>query len=242
MGKRDFECTPWGNPTYNIFGWQRPATPAGRVREELPELMEETEWSRMPQERQRAADCMVHCDSSRARSRAFESLGRWARPSPACEAAMIEARSPISWIGRRLSRIRDAPPHDGSELVDSSTTAAPRTSSCWTRALPAGCAFHWRRSPTSPSPARTPPQVQEIWERRQGPWSLGRPRRTESGPSGPILVLVALGRSCARSGRPWMTPAGGSIRGARRQRRGHARSGMGKDPELVLAEWQPGCW
>src|SRR5882672_9385345 len=24
MGKRDFECTPWGNPTYNLFGWQRP--------------------------------------------------------------------------------------------------------------------------------------------------------------------------------------------------------------------------
>src|SRR5258708_37197141 len=25
MGKRDFECTPWGNPTYNLFGWQRPS-------------------------------------------------------------------------------------------------------------------------------------------------------------------------------------------------------------------------
>ena len=24
MGKHDFECTPWGNPTYNMFGWQRP--------------------------------------------------------------------------------------------------------------------------------------------------------------------------------------------------------------------------
>jgi len=24
MGKRDYECTPWGNPTYNVFGWQRP--------------------------------------------------------------------------------------------------------------------------------------------------------------------------------------------------------------------------
>jgi hopanoid biosynthesis associated radical SAM protein HpnH len=24
MGKRDFECTPWGNPTYNVFGWQKP--------------------------------------------------------------------------------------------------------------------------------------------------------------------------------------------------------------------------
>jgi len=24
MGKHDYECTPWGNPTFNIFGWQRP--------------------------------------------------------------------------------------------------------------------------------------------------------------------------------------------------------------------------
>jgi hopanoid biosynthesis associated radical SAM protein HpnH len=24
MGKEDFDCTPWGNPTYNIFGWQKP--------------------------------------------------------------------------------------------------------------------------------------------------------------------------------------------------------------------------
>ena len=24
MGKQDFECTPWGNPTFNMFGWQRP--------------------------------------------------------------------------------------------------------------------------------------------------------------------------------------------------------------------------
>ena len=24
MGKRDYDCTPWGMPTYNIFGWQKP--------------------------------------------------------------------------------------------------------------------------------------------------------------------------------------------------------------------------
>ncbi len=24
MGLRDYECTPWGMPTYNIFGWQKP--------------------------------------------------------------------------------------------------------------------------------------------------------------------------------------------------------------------------
>ncbi len=24
MGRRDFTCTPWGMPSYSIFGWQRP--------------------------------------------------------------------------------------------------------------------------------------------------------------------------------------------------------------------------
>ena len=24
MGKREYDCTPWGMPTYNIFGWQKP--------------------------------------------------------------------------------------------------------------------------------------------------------------------------------------------------------------------------
>ncbi len=24
MGRREYKCTPWGMPTYNIFGWQKP--------------------------------------------------------------------------------------------------------------------------------------------------------------------------------------------------------------------------
>ena len=24
MGKRNYDCTPWGSPAYNIFGWQKP--------------------------------------------------------------------------------------------------------------------------------------------------------------------------------------------------------------------------
>ena len=24
MGKRHYPCTPWGMPTYNVFGWQKP--------------------------------------------------------------------------------------------------------------------------------------------------------------------------------------------------------------------------
>ena len=63
MGKRDYECTPWGNPTYNIFGWQRPCylLQEGYV-STFRELMEETEWNRYGTGRHdQCQDCMVHC-------------------------------------------------------------------------------------------------------------------------------------------------------------------------------------
>lgn len=63
MGKRDYECTPWGNPTYNIFGWQRPCylLQDGYV-STFRELMEETEWDRYGTGRhEQCRDCMVHC-------------------------------------------------------------------------------------------------------------------------------------------------------------------------------------
>jgi len=64
MGKRDFECTPWGNPTYNLFGWQRPCylLQDGYV-ETFRELMEDTEWSKYGRasKNPRCQDCMVHC-------------------------------------------------------------------------------------------------------------------------------------------------------------------------------------
>jgi hopanoid biosynthesis associated radical SAM protein HpnH len=64
MGKREYECTPWGNPTYNIFGWQKPCylLQEGYV-DTFQELLDDTEWdnyghaSGNPQCR----DCMVHC-------------------------------------------------------------------------------------------------------------------------------------------------------------------------------------
>jgi len=63
MGKRNYECTPWGNPTYNIFGWQRPCylLQEGYV-STFRELMEETEWERYGTGRhEQCRDCMVHC-------------------------------------------------------------------------------------------------------------------------------------------------------------------------------------
>ncbi len=63
-GDVDYDCTPWGNPCYNIFGWQKPCYLLGDgYAKTFKELMEETEWSRYGQKGwdERCKDCMVHC-------------------------------------------------------------------------------------------------------------------------------------------------------------------------------------
>ncbi len=62
-GKQDYQCTPWGNPTYNIFGWQRPCylLQDGYARS-FKELIDTTDWDRYGTGRnEECADCMVHC-------------------------------------------------------------------------------------------------------------------------------------------------------------------------------------
>jgi len=63
MGKRDYQCTPWGNPTYNIFGWQRPCyLLQDGYAATFKELIETTDWDRYGTGRnEECADCMVHC-------------------------------------------------------------------------------------------------------------------------------------------------------------------------------------
>jgi hopanoid biosynthesis associated radical SAM protein HpnH len=63
MGKRDFTCTPWGMPTYNIFGWQKPCyLLQDGYADSFAELMEATEWSHYGTEsgNPKCANCMVH--------------------------------------------------------------------------------------------------------------------------------------------------------------------------------------
>lgn len=63
MGKRHFTCTPWGMPTYNIFGWQKPCyLLQDGYADTFAELMEATEWSRYGTEsgNPKCANCMVH--------------------------------------------------------------------------------------------------------------------------------------------------------------------------------------
>lgn len=62
-GNAQLECTPWGNPTYNIFGWQKPCylLEEGYC-ETFQELLEATEWDRYGHKSGNASctDCMVH--------------------------------------------------------------------------------------------------------------------------------------------------------------------------------------
>jgi hopanoid biosynthesis associated radical SAM protein HpnH len=64
MGLRNYACTPWGMPTFNIFGWQKPCylLQDGYVKT-FAELIEQTEWHNYGAEsgNPKCADCMVHC-------------------------------------------------------------------------------------------------------------------------------------------------------------------------------------
>ncbi len=64
MGKRDYECTPWGNPTYNLFGWQKPCylLQDGYV-DTFDELINDTDWESYGRASGNPAcqQCMVHC-------------------------------------------------------------------------------------------------------------------------------------------------------------------------------------
>jgi hopanoid biosynthesis associated radical SAM protein HpnH len=62
-GNQRYACAPWGNPTVNIFGWQRPCYLLNDgYAASYRELMEGTDWTRYGTGADpRCADCMVHC-------------------------------------------------------------------------------------------------------------------------------------------------------------------------------------
>ena len=48
MGDRNYECTPWGSPAFNIFGWQRPCyLLQDGYADTFKELMETTQVGRV---------------------------------------------------------------------------------------------------------------------------------------------------------------------------------------------------
>ena len=63
MGKRDYPCTPWGMPTFNLFGWQKPCyLLQDGYADTFDELMQTTAWDNYGTEsgNPKCANCMVH--------------------------------------------------------------------------------------------------------------------------------------------------------------------------------------
>jgi hopanoid biosynthesis associated radical SAM protein HpnH len=63
MGKRTYACTPWGMPTYNVFGWQKPCyLLQDGYTDTFQELLDSTEWQNYGTEsgNPKCANCMVH--------------------------------------------------------------------------------------------------------------------------------------------------------------------------------------
>jgi hopanoid biosynthesis associated radical SAM protein HpnH len=62
-GNQAYHCTPWGNPTRTVFGWQKPCYLLGEgYAKTYRELMDTTDWgSYGTGNYEKCADCMVHC-------------------------------------------------------------------------------------------------------------------------------------------------------------------------------------
>jgi hopanoid biosynthesis associated radical SAM protein HpnH len=61
-GNQRYVCTPWGKPTRNVFGWQRPCYLLGEgYTKTFAELMATTDWDKYGTGNyEKCADCMVH--------------------------------------------------------------------------------------------------------------------------------------------------------------------------------------
>ena len=86
-GNQSYQCTPWGNPTRTVFGWQKPCYLLGEgYAKTFRELMDTTEWDKYGVGKyEKCADCMVHCG--------FEA-----------SAVKDMVRRPLKAAGRRVAR------------------------------------------------------------------------------------------------------------------------------------------
>ncbi|PAX51281.1 adenosyl-hopene transferase HpnH [Brunnivagina elsteri] len=63
-GEKDYECTPWGSPSYSVLGWQKPCYLLNEgYYKTFHELLEKTDWNEYGRAsgNPKCADCMVHC-------------------------------------------------------------------------------------------------------------------------------------------------------------------------------------
>jgi hopanoid biosynthesis associated radical SAM protein HpnH len=123
-GNQEYRCTPWGNPTRTVFGWQRPCYLIGEgYAKTFRELMEETDWdSYGTGNYEKCANCMVHSgyeatavkDSIAHPLKAFSVFVRGVRTDgPMAPEIPLDRQRPAQFVfsrhvERKLKEIRDA--------------------------------------------------------------------------------------------------------------------------------------
>jgi hopanoid biosynthesis associated radical SAM protein HpnH len=127
-GNQEYRCTPWGNPTRTVFGWQRPCYLIGEgYAKTFRELMEETDWdSYGTGNYEKCANCMVHSgyeatavkDSIAHPVKAFKVFVRGVRTDgPMAPEIPLDRQRPAQFVfsrhvERKLKEIRDAKASD----------------------------------------------------------------------------------------------------------------------------------
>jgi hopanoid biosynthesis associated radical SAM protein HpnH len=121
MGKRTYPCTPWGMPTYNIFGWQKPCyLLQDGYAETFAELLSTTNWSNYGTEsgNPACANCMVHSGyEASAVNATFSSLAGFL--------ATVKATLFTSYRDEEALRLLDEPQAPVHPLVQIATTNSP---------------------------------------------------------------------------------------------------------------------
>ena len=108
-GNQEAHCTPWGMPTRNVFGWQKPCYLLGEgYVKTFKELMETTDWdSYGTGAYEKCANCMAHCGyEPTAADLAFKN------PLKALKIALFGVKTMGRW--RRKSRSRTSGPRNTS--------------------------------------------------------------------------------------------------------------------------------
>jgi hopanoid biosynthesis associated radical SAM protein HpnH len=134
-GNQTYHCTPWGNPTRNIFGWQRPCYLLNEgYAQSFAELMQETEWERYGTGNyEKCADCMVHCgyeatavnDTLRHPLKALKvALGGVRTEGPMAPEVPLDGQRPADYVFENLVADELARLERGTEAHAKTTNAA----------------------------------------------------------------------------------------------------------------------
>jgi hopanoid biosynthesis associated radical SAM protein HpnH len=138
-GNQTYHCTPWGMPTRNVFGWQKPCYLLGEgYVATFKELMETTDWDSYGTGRyEKCANCMAHCGYEPTAAHAtlqqpLQALRAWLR-GPRTDGEMapeisLEQQRPAQYVyseqvQHKLSEIRAA---EAAERASKAAANSPR--------------------------------------------------------------------------------------------------------------------